>query len=152
MIRFDLICEHAHEFDGWFDSNDAYEDQHKSGYVSCPICGSAEISKQLMAPGIPAKTNTSKVEISTEKTQKLLAASKTPEMKELVKIVRKMRKEVKKSADNVGDNFAEEARKIHYNEAPARGIYGQATIDEAKELMEEGVEVMPMPTLPEDGN
>jgi len=152
MIRFDLVCEHAHEFDGWFDSNDAYDDQHKKGYVACPICGSEKISKQLMAPGIPTKANKSNALTAPEKTQKLLAASKTPEMKKLIKAVRKMRKDVEKTADNVGDNFAEEARKIHYKEAPARGIYGQATIDEAKELVEEGVQVMPLPTLPEDGN
>ena len=150
MIRYDLVCEHAHEFDGWFDSNDAYEDQHKKGYVSCPVCGSVEIAKQLMAPGIPAKKN--KLKAEPEKTQNLLASSQTPEVKEFIKTVRKMRKEIEKSADNVGDNFAEEARKIHYKEAPARGIFGQATIGEAKELIEEGVEVMPLPSLPEDGN
>ncbi len=150
MIRFDLVCEHAHEFDGWFDSNDAYDDQDKKGYVSCPICGSEKISKQLMAPGIPAKSNRSKVHSVVEKTQNFLADGTIPEIKELVKTVRKIRKEIEKSADNVGDKFAEEARKIHYKEAPAREIYGQATLDEAKELMEEGVEVMPIPSLPED--
>jgi len=153
MIRFDLICDHAHTFDGWFDSNNAFDDQLKRGFISCPICESEHVSKQLMAPGIPAKSNKAKMpKRIDEQAKNLLAGQQNPEMKELIKTVRKMRKEVEKTSENVGDNFAEEARKIHYKETPKRGIYGQATANEAKELIEEGVEVLPMPILPEDSN
>ena len=157
MMLFSLICDQAHEYEAWFDSNDAFDKQKSSGYVSCPYCGSAQVEKQLMTPSLGAKgnqkvANDQQMPPNGQAVQKMLTASNNSEIKEMIKTVRKMRKTVKENADNVGDNFAEEARKIHYKEAPARGIYGQTTPKEAKELIEEGVDVMPLPSLPEDGN
>lgn len=136
MIRYDLICPKGHGFDGWFRDSDGFDAQVSSGAVSCPVCGSPEIAKQLMTPGIPAKSNT------------------VPDgrVKELFEALRAMRQKVEAEADYVGDRFAEEARRIHYEEAEMRGIYGEATFEEAKALLEEGIAVAPLPRLPEDGN
>lgn len=147
MMRYDLICEKGHEFDGWFRDSAAYDKQAKRGLVTCTVCGSAKVEKQLMAPGIPAKSNR-----KDPAPQKMVAGPVDPRMQVMMQMVREMRKHVEANADYVGDKFAEEARKIHYEEAEKRGIYGEATAEEAKELIEEGIEVHPLPRLPEEGN
>jgi len=149
VIRFDLICQHAHEFDSWFASNTAYEEQNQAGLVTCPYCGSDEISKQLMSPSIPAKAN---VASTSDRQQPMLSANQDPAITEMVENIRKMRQQVSENAEYVGKNFAKEAREIHYEEKPARGIYGEASLDEAKSLLEEGVGVIPLPMLPEEKN
>jgi hypothetical protein len=147
MIRYDLICDKGHEFDGWFSDSAAYDKQAKRGLVECVHCGSCKIEKQLMAPGIAAKSNR-----KAETSQRMTTAPADPRMQAMVQMMREFRSHVEKNAENVGGNFAEEARKIHYNEAEKRGIYGSATPDEARELIEEGIEVAPLPVLPEDGH
>ncbi|MGI9384429.1 MAG: DUF1178 family protein [Methyloligellaceae bacterium] len=137
MIRYSLVCDSGHEFDGWFGNSDAFEAQSRDGDVVCPHCGSARVSKALMAPNVA----TSKAADDTE--------APSPELREAV---RKVREHVEKTADYVGDSFAEEARKIHYEEVEPRGIYGEATPSEAVELSEEGVEFHPLPAIPEDQN
>ena len=149
MIRFDLICPNDHEFDGWFSDNKAFEEQRRQGYITCPVCDSAKVEKQLMAPGIPAKSN----QIGAGKGNKpMLAAGNDPAIAQLQEHIRKLRDHVTANAENVGKDFAKTAREIHYEEQPARPIYGEASIDEAKSLLEEGVEVMPLPELPEEKN
>ncbi len=147
MICFGLICEHDHEFDGWFASNSAYEEQKQCGLVTCPHCGSEKTDKQLMAPSIPSKANK-----TDDHCQPMLSASQDPVMKEMVENIRKMRQQISENADDVGKDFAKKAREIHYEEKPARNIYGQATLDDAKSLLEEGVGVVPLPMLPEEKN
>ena len=147
MIRYDLICNKGHAFDGWFRDSAAYEAQAAGGFVSCSRCGSAKVEKQLMAPGIPVKSNR-----KDSTPQKLVAGPVDPRLRMMMEMVREMRKQVEANADYVGGRFAEEARKIHYAEAEKRGIYGEATADEAEALIEEGIEVHPLPRLPEDGN
>jgi hypothetical protein len=147
MIRYDLACDREHGFDGWFPDSAAYDAQRAAGQVVCPVCGSTAISKQLMTPGIPAKANR-----RTEDRVPVFAARKEGKVAELVEAVRKLRRHVEENADYVGDRFAEEARKMHYNETEPRGIYGEASLEEAKALLEEGVEVQPLPPLPEDAN
>ena len=147
MIRYDLICDKGHGFDGWFRDSDAYDMQAERGLVSCSVCGSEKIQKQLMAPGIPAKSNR-----KAEGPQKMVAGPVDPRLQMMMDMVREVRKQVEENADYVGDKFAEEARKIHYAEAEKRGIYGEATADEAKALIEEGIDVHALPRLPEDGN
>ena len=137
MIRYSLVCASGHEFDGWFSSSDAFEAQARDGDVVCPHCGSAEVSKALMAPNVA----TSKAADD--------AGSVSPDMLE---VAQKVREHVENTADYVGDRFAEEARKIHYEEVEPRGIYGEATPSEAVELKEEGVEFHPLPPIPEDQN
>lgn len=147
MIRYDLICGKGHEFDGWFSDSASYDKQAKRGLVSCSVCGVNKVSKQLMAPGIPTKANK-----RGEPTQKMAAGLMDPRAAAMMAMMREMRKTVEANAEYVGEGFAEEARKIHYKEAEVRGIYGEATLADAKELMEEGIEVHPLPRLPEDGN
>ena len=147
MIHYDLICDKGHAFDGWFRNSAAYDEQAGRGLVSCTHCGSAKVEKQLMAPGIPAKSNR-----KSESATKMVAAPADPRLAELMNMMRQMRKHVEENAEYVGDRFADEARKIHYEESEQRGIYGQTTADEAKALVEEGITVHALPRLPEDGN
>lgn len=134
MIRYALMCEKAHEFEAWFSNSSSFDEQVAANDVACPECGSLRIVKAPMAPSI---SRSGKSELSVQKT---------------IEAVRRVRKEMLKDADNVGDNFAREARKIHYKDAEPRGIYGRASDKEAKALREEGVDFSPLPVLPEDHN
>jgi hypothetical protein len=144
MIRYDLICEKGHEFDGWFRDSDAFEKQIKRKLVACSHCGSESVEKQLMAPGIPAKSNT--------KSTTMVAGNVDPRTQALMQMMREVRKNVEENSEYVGDKFADQARKMHYSEIEKRGIYGEAKPEEAKALIEEGIEVHPLPRLPEDSN
>lgn len=141
MIRFSLRCEHDHEFDGWFRDSADYDTQRKRGLVSCPACNSGKVEKALMAPSV-----------STARRKEKVALAVGEEQRKLMGKLREMTKKVRENADYVGDRFAEEARKIHFGETEARGIYGEATPDEAKGLIEDGVDFMPLPEFPEDRN
>jgi hypothetical protein len=140
MIRYDLTCDKGHDFDGWFRDSAAYDDQAARGLVSCSVCGSAKVEKQLMAPGIPAKSNRK----DDAPAKQLVSGPVDPRLAMMMQMVREMRKHVAENAEYVGTKFAEEARKIHYEEVEARGIYGEASPDEAK--------AHPLPRLPEDTN
>lgn len=143
MIKYSLICEKDHDFEGWFGSSDDYDKQCKRGFVECPSCGSKKVSKALMAPRVSGTKKSGDTAIAN-------IVSKMPE--EVVTKIREIKQHIEKNSENVGDKFPEEARKIHYGEAEARGIYGKATIEEAVGLAEEGVGVVPIPDLPEDKN
>lgn len=158
MIVFDLKCEHGHQFEAWFKSSSAYEDQKLAGHVTCPYCDSADITKAPMAPNIGAKSNqksetvpTSSPEPSSVPAPAAPVASQKSDGKlaELVqeteKMLAKVKEHVQQNCDYVGDNFAEEARKIHYGESEERGIYGESTKEETVELIEEGIDVLPLP-------
>ena len=147
MIRYDLICVKGHEFDGWFRDSAAFDKQVKRHLVSCTHCGSDAVSKQLMAPGIPVKSNR-----KAEASQTMVAGTVDPRTQKLMQMMREMRKSVEANAEYVGDRFADEARKIHYAESEKRGIYGEAKPEDAKALIDEGIEVHPLPRLPEDSN
>ena len=147
MIRYDLVCKDGHEFEGWFRDSEAYTKLLDAGQVACTVCGTSTVEKQLMAPGIPARHN------KYEPTNKqMMAGPKDAQQRELMDAVRKLRQHVSDNADYVGEQFPEEARKMHYGEAEERGIYGEASLDDAKELIEEGIEVSPLPKLPEEAN
>ncbi len=146
MIHYELVCDQGHEFDGWFASSDAYDKQALHGRVGCTHCGSTVIEKQLMAPGIPSKSNR-KSEVFP-----MHSGPTDPRAAQMLQMMREYRKHVDANSEDVGKNFAEEARKIHYKETEERGIRGQATRDEAIGLLEEGIEVHPLPVLPEEGN
>ncbi|MDO8840621.1 MAG: DUF1178 family protein [Parvibaculum sp.] len=140
MIRYALLCEHQHEFDGWFPSSAGFEAQAASGDVVCPVCGSAEVRKALMAPGLGR---------GTKKGAKRSDISTVPDAAQKMSMMMlALRKHVEENCDYVGDKFAEEARRIHYGETEQHDIYGEATPDEALELIEEGVEVAPLPVGP----
>jgi len=152
MIHYNLICDSDHEFDSWFASSKAFDELKQSGLVTCPYCNSGKIEKSLMAPSIPAKANKAPSLPAKEQavSQSLLSTNNDPIMKQLAENIRKLRQHVSENAEYVGKDFAKTAREIHYEEQPARGIYGEASLDEAKSLLEEGVEVMPLPALPEE--
>ncbi len=141
MIRFSLHCDRDHEFDGWFRNGDEFETQKKRGFVSCPACGSSKVYKALMAPSVSTGRKREQIALAAGETQRKMLAQ-----------LREMTKQVRENADYVGDKFAEEARRIHFGETDPRGIYGEASVDEVKGLLEDGVEVMPLPELPEDRN
>ena len=161
MIRYRLKCERRHEFEAWFASSAAFDRQAKRGEISCPRCGTAKVEKTLMAPSISKGTKSTKRK-RAEKASEPAAAQPAPSAQsethrlaahgELAAAMRKMRAEVEAKSEYVGPRFSEEARKIHYEEAPARGIYGEATHEEAQALSEEGIEFFPLPALPEDHN
>ncbi len=143
MIRYGLVCERRHEFESWFRDSAVCDDQLRSGALECPVCKSSRVEKQLMAPAV---RNT------REAARQRVAAPGDERQKMLLDAMRKLRRKVEESAEYVGERFSEEARRIHYDEAEARGIYGEATLEEAKALIEEGIEAHPLPVLPEDAN
>jgi hypothetical protein len=147
MIHYDLTCDKGHDFDGWFRNSAAYDEQADKGLVSCAVCGSVKVEKQLMAPGIPTKSNR-----KNDSPRKMVAGPVDPRLAAMMDMVRQVRKHVEENAEYVGDRFAEEARKIHYEETEHRGIYGEASMEDAKALVEEGITVHAIPRLPEDGN
>ncbi|MBN8980152.1 MAG: DUF1178 family protein [Rhizobiales bacterium] len=153
MIRYALRCERGHEFESWFQSSSAYEVQSRRGLVTCPRCDSAKVEKAIMAPRIAGKKKSQPVDTpvaAPEPASSQLVMS--PQERELVTKLRELRDHVVKNADNVGKKFPEEARRMHYGESEQRAIYGEATAEEAKSLVEEGVEVAPLPILPDDRN
>ncbi|MEW6766502.1 MAG: DUF1178 family protein [Pseudomonadota bacterium] len=153
MIRYALRCERGHEFESWFQSSSAYDAQTRRGLVTCPHCNSAKVEKAIMAPRIAGKRKSMPVEspvATPEAAPNQLVMS--PQERELVTKLRELRDHVVKNADNVGKKFPEEARKMHYGESEHRAIYGEASAEEAKSLVEEGVEVAPLPILPDDRN
>jgi len=129
VIAYSLRCHRSHEFDGWFRDSTAFDEQSRKGLLSCPCCDSARIEKAIMAPAVNG-------------TKKSALASDAKQMRQFATGLRKY---VQENADYVGPSFAEEARKIHYGEAPERHIYGEASFEEAQELIEEGVDVAPLP-------
>ena len=155
MIRYALRCERGHEFESWFQSSSAYDGQRKRGLVTCPACDSAKVEKAIMAPRIAGKRRSKNIEAPVAAPASKTAPNQlvmSPQERELVTKLRELRDHVVKNADNVGKQFPEEARKMHYGETKHRAIYGEATSDEAKSLVDEGVEVAPLPVLPGDRN
>jgi hypothetical protein len=141
VITYSLTCENAHRFDAWFRNAAAFDDQHGRGIVTCPVCQSAQVEKAPMAPAV-ARSGSEKVALSAGH----------PQQAELMKMIRAMRNKIVSEADYVGDRFAEEARKIHFREADPRGIYGEATREEVTGLVEDGIDFLPLPPLPEEHN
>ena len=162
MIRYSLICEQKHDFEIWFKNSSDYDKQAKRGLVTCPACGSAEVEKGLMAPAlgrgtkkdvhVPIAETAPTIETPVPTENKTPVAMISPQEQEFRAKLKELRDQLTKNADNVGAKFPEEARKMHYGESEHRSIYGEATPQEAQELLEEGVELHPLPVLPEERN
>jgi hypothetical protein len=160
MIHYNLRCAKGHAFESWFQSSSAYETQEKRGLVSCPVCGSTDVERAIMAPQIVSKKGresaTSEPAPAPAPVTEVTAPAPTPllmaQEQELRTKLRELRDHIVKNADNVGERFPNEARKMHYGDIEHRPIYGEASPDEAKALIDEGVEVMPLPVLPDDRN
>lgn len=187
MIRYALACDKGHEFESWFSSSDAYEEQRRRKLVSCPSCGSVRIDKMLMAPRLTRterQRGKARGEARGEARESVPAnlpagampdastpgwpvpglpvpvapAEPTPvaimsdQEREFRAKLKALREHVTRSADYVGKDFSEEARRMHYGESEHRSIYGEASLDDAKALHEEGIEFLPLPVLPDERN
>lgn len=130
MIRYDLRCENDHHFDGWFRSSEGFETLRKAGQVVCTHCGSTQVDKTLMAPGVAISDK-----------GRDLRTPRDPQEAAL----EKLRREIESSSDYVGMSFAAEARAMHEGSSPERAIYGEARIEEARKLIEDGIPVAPLP-------
>jgi hypothetical protein len=135
MIRYQLRCPQDHEFEGWFRSSADYDAQAKKGLLECPVCGSGEVDKAIMAPAVAT------AEAKEDRAMR---------MTKMRQFFTQVRKHIENNAEYVGEKFPDEARAIHYGDAEERQIYGEATLADAKELMEEGIPVLPLP--PEEQN
>jgi hypothetical protein len=162
MIHYNLRCKTGHAFESWFQSSSAYESQEKRKLVNCPVCGSTDVERAIMAPQIVSKKGreiapsepmpapaapAAEVSPPTPSTPLLMAQER-----ELRAKLKELRDHIVKTADNVGERFPNEARKMHYGDIEHRPIYGEASPDETRALIDEGVEVMPLPILPDDRN
>ena len=131
MIVFDLIClDCKYEFEGWFDSSKEFQNQQTKNYINCPSCNSVSINKSLMAPNLATKSNSKKI----KKNKRTVANN-----------IKKYKKIIEKNFDYVGDNFTEEAKKMKYGEIDERPIYGEANLEQTKELVDEDIKVVPLP-------
>ncbi|MFY9700142.1 MAG: DUF1178 family protein [Rhodoplanes sp.] len=162
MIRYALACRQGHAFESWFQHSDAFDEQAKRGLIACPTCGSTDVEKALMAPRLAQSVTGSKrsaardVEESAQKAPapgaKAPVAIMSPQERELRRKLKELREQLTKSAEHVGPRFPEEARKMHYGETEHRSIYGEASAEEARSLIDEGIEFHPLPVLPDDQN
>ena len=162
MIRYSLVCERKHDFEIWFKNSADYDKQAKRGLVACPMCGSAKVEKALMAPSLGRSTRKGVAapeappqtasETPAPAESKTPVAMVTPQERELRAKLKELRDHLVKNAENVGGKFPEQARQMHYGEIEHRSIYGEASPQEAKELIEEGVELYPLPNLPDERN
>jgi hypothetical protein len=163
VIRYALACDQGHEFDSWFQSSDAYDEQAKRGLVSCPSCGSSKVAKALMAPNLkrtdkrsrtaePAQVEPATAPAPAAPPEKTPVAIMSDQEREFRAKLKELRAHLTKNADYVGQKFPEEARKMHYGELEHRSIYGEASAEDAKALHEEGIEFHPLPVLPDERN
>jgi hypothetical protein len=158
MIKYALVCDKGHEFESWFADSAAYERQRKRKLVACAVCNSTKVEKAMMAPRIAtkkAKRPSPEAPVpapAANVAPPAPVAMLSPQELEFRSKLKELRDHLVKNAENVGAKFPEEARKMHYGEIEHRSIYGVATPDEAKELLEEGIECHPLPVLPDERN
>jgi hypothetical protein len=159
MIHYNLRCARGHTFESWFQSSSAYESQEKRKLITCPACGSDKVERAIMAPRVVSKKGRERATPEPVAAPTEVAtppATTTPLMmaqeRELRTKLKELRDHIVKNADNVGERFPNEARKMHYGDIEHRPIYGEASPDEARSLIEEGIEVSPLPVLPDDRN
>ena len=150
MILYQLQCDSEHQFEAWFRDSQAYEKQAKRKLLTCPVCGSTKVGKALMAPRINKSKNVAPATFGTREPS--TGTNVSPQNEEFRKKLKELRAEIERNCDYVGDQFAEEARKIHYGEADAKNIYGEASLEDARELVDEGVDFTPIPWLPKENS
>lgn len=141
MIVYDLACRAGHCFEGWFASSVDFDDQRERGLIVCPTCGADQVDKAPMAPAVPRKGNQL---TASQPQQGMVSAPLPPEAAQVLAKLVEVQAQVLKQSRWVGNDFAEQSREIYYGERDAEVIHGQATLDEAKELIDEGIAVMPL--------
>ena len=167
MIRYSLVCDNAHAFDSWFPNSDAFDKQVRRGLVECPQCGSLKVSKALMAPSVSTSKRRARNTLIEHMPQPAPAAGSVPaappeppqpvallddQHRQMRAAIRELHRKIAETTVDVGKSFSDEARKMHDGEKPQRAIRGEATFAQAKELWEDGIPVLPVPSLPEDRN
>ncbi|WP_420393101.1 DUF1178 family protein [Acuticoccus sp.] len=164
MIRYALRCPDDHRFEGWFGSSTAFDRQRASAQLACPVCGSSEVDRALMAPAVVGPARAHAVEADDAPTADApappLASDGPPatvalldeKAQKLRALLRSVREAAKAHGVDVGRRFPDEARRMHYGETEHRGIYGEADLHEARALLEEGIDIIPLPMLPDERN
>ncbi len=142
MIVYRLVCSSGHEFEGWFRDSAAFDAQAIEGALHCPVCDDADVKKAIMAPAL----------VKTGASGEPAVPQPAPDMQKVRQFMAGYRKFIEENAEYVGPQFPEEARKIHYGETEERHIYGESTLREARELVEEGIQIAPVPPDPGDLN
>tara|TARA_R110002072_G_scaffold58144_8_gene148763 strand:+ start:7825 stop:8292 length:468 start_codon:yes stop_codon:yes gene_type:complete len=145
MIVYDLHCAEGHRFEGWFGSSADYVEQREQGLVECPQCGSQEVGKAPMAPAVPAKSNQRTGKVVAKSGKPVTNREIPPEVHKAMRALAEAQAKALRTSTYVGDGFAEESRAMHYGEKEVEAIHGKATVREAKELIEEGIAVAPLP-------
>ncbi len=150
MIVYDLSCEQGHRFEGWFGSSEDFASQQERGLVSCPTCGTENVTKAPMAPAVGRKGNQQQVSVRTGESPEtggngLSNIPMTPEVAQAIDKLAKAQAKALKDSTWVGKDFAEQSRAMHYGERDHAAIHGEATLEEARELLDEGVPVAPLP-------
>lgn len=146
MIQFTLKCDQDHRFESWFKSAAAFDDLARAGHLSCSVCGSSNVIKGIMAPRVTTtKQATPRAADAPE--QAALPVLSEPQ-NDVEKAISALRQKIEASSDYVGSDFVKQARAMHAGEAPERSIYGEARLDQAKALIDEGVPLMPLPFRP----
>lgn len=148
MIRYSLICSDAHEFEGWFRSSEDFDTQSSAGLCACPQCGSTSVTKALMRPNVT--TSEAKAAVPADAATTHVAIP--PEAQEFLGKLKELKAALIGNSEDVGKRFAEEARRIHFGEAPVRAVHGEATPEDARALVEEGIDILPLPILPGERN
>lgn len=149
MIHYQVRCRSGHEFDGWFKDSSTFDRQVKRGQVECPLCGDRDVTRALMAPALPraaappAPAPAAPAPDPAKETGKIVSSRKMPD--QMRAALQRVRAEIESNCDYVGPGFADEARRIHRGESERRGIYGEASQEEAEALSEEGVPVSRIP-------
>ena len=159
MILYSLCCEKEHAFDSWFRDSAAYDQQKARGLVACPVCGSTQVEKTLMAPALGAGARKREVEpapasepVAVERGVPEKLAILSEKEQALRAMLRAVREQVVRNSDYVGEEFATLARQMHEGEVEQRSIYGEASSEEVRALIEDEIEVMPLPSLPDERN
>ncbi|EEE45571.1 DUF1178 family protein [Roseibium alexandrii] len=174
MIKYTLVCDTPHTFEGWFRNSEDFEVQCGRGLVTCPVCNSTDIKKGLMAPAVSTSRKKDAMVVPQMPSADVIETQSAPEpapakpesgksqvsallpndvrQKEIVEALRLVRAKMTENSENVGTKFASEARKIHYGESEERNIYGETSPKEAMDLIDEGISVLPLPELPDEKN
>ncbi|WP_026783336.1 DUF1178 family protein [Pleomorphomonas koreensis] len=148
MIRYSLLCSEGHEFEGWFRSSRDFDAQASAGLCACPRCGSTSVAKALMKPNVA----TSEARTAPVAEQGMPPSAIPPEARAFIGKLKEIKAALLDGSEDVGKRFAEEARRIHFGEAPARAVHGEATEQDARALVEDGIDILPLPILPGERN
>lgn len=144
MIKYQLVCGQDHEFEAWFRCSNTFDVQAATHQVECPHCGSVDVSKSIMSPKIARSTD------SNDGEARLWPTEAEATEAEITEVLRRFRAEVEARADYVGKHFSEEVRNMHFGDKPKRSIWGEATAEDVRDLIEDEIEFVPLPPLPED--